>query len=70
VHAAGALGLAPVVLLQMRACAQKDLEVIEKGEKKPAMAKFTALQHVSRKLTAPCLRQHARAQQMLLQRID
>lgn len=41
------------VLLQMRACAQKDLEVIEKGEKKPAMAKFTALQHVSQ-LTAPC----------------
>lgn len=32
---------------QMKACADKDLKVVEAGEKKPAMSKFKHLQHVS-----------------------
>lgn len=33
---------------QMKACADKDLRVVTEGQKKPAMAKFQHLQHVSR----------------------
>jgi hypothetical protein len=32
----------------MKACADKDLRVVTEGQKKPAMAKFQHLQHVSR----------------------
>jgi hypothetical protein len=35
------------LIAQMKACAEADLKIVQNNEKKPAMAKFQALKHVS-----------------------
>jgi hypothetical protein len=42
------------LIMQMKACAEADLRIIQNNEKKPAMAKFQALKHVSGLLLGVC----------------
>lgn len=55
-----AVACCAVVAPQMKACADKDLRVVTEGHKKPAMAKFQHLQHVSsRRLRLQLLKQRS-----------